>query len=257
MKDTEKVIYYSNELEDDFVDNSLEAKVIDENYFYGNNSFEWNFKCFVLYRLIIRPLARFYLKVCLGHKVINKEVLKPYKKSCYFMYANHTNPMLDPFIPTAISYPNPIYVIISPVNLSIPVLGPILKYLGGIPLPSNMKATKNFLEVIKLRVSQKHPVMIYPEAHLWPYYTKIRPFTELSFRYPVQYKTPVFCFTNTYQKRKFGKNPKIVTYIDGPFFPDENLSSAEQKKALRDKCYNAMVKRSENNNVELIKYIKK
>ena len=124
------------------------------------------------------------------------------------MYANHTNPMLDPFIPTVISNPNPIYVIISSVNLSIPVIGKILKYLGGLPLPTNIKATKNFLEVIKLRVSQNHPVMIYPEAHLWPYYTKIRPFTELSFRYPVQYKTPVFCFTNTYQKRKFGNKPK-------------------------------------------------
>ncbi len=253
----EKVIYYSNELEDDFVDNSLEAKIIDEKYFYGDNSWWWNFKCFVLYKVLIRPAARFYLKFFEQHKIINKEVLKPYKDSTYFMYANHTNPGLDPFIPTAVSNPNPIYVIISPVNLSIPVLGPILKYLGGLPLPSNMKATKNFLETIKLRVSQNHPVMIYPEAHLWPYYTKIRPFTELSFRYPVQYKTPVFCFTNTYHKRKIGKKPRIVTYVDGPFFPDENLSTSEQKTDLRNKVYEAMVNRSKNSNYELIKYIKK
>lgn len=33
----------------------------------------------------------------------------------------------------------------------------------------------------------------------------------------LQLKCPVMCFTNTYQKRKHGQKPRIVTYIDGPF----------------------------------------
>ena len=99
--------------------------------------------------------------------------------------------------------------------------------------------------------------MIYPEAHIWPFYTKIRPFPDASFKYPVQYKTPVFCFTNIYQKRRFSKNPRMLTYIDGPFFPDESLSLKEQRKDLRDRVYNTMVERSKLNNIEIIKYIKK
>ena len=63
--------------------------------------------------------------------------------------------------------------------------------------------------------------------------------------------------TNTYVKRKNSNKINIVTYIDGPFFPNENLSKQEQKQDLRNQVYKQMVKRSENSNIELIKYIKK
>ena len=98
--------------------------------------------------------------------------------------------------------------------------------------------------------------MIYPEAHIWPFYTKIRPFADSSFRYPIQYGCPVFCFTNTYQKRRFSKTPRIVTYVDGPFFPNENLDRKEKQADLRNRVYEAMCERSKMNNVELIKYVK-
>ena len=64
--------------------------------------------------------------------------------------------------------------------------------------------------------------------------------------------------TNTYQAH--GKNKekiKIVTYIDGPFYPNNELSKKEAQKELRDKIYNKMVERSKNSNVEYIKYVKK
>ena len=48
----------------------------------------------------------------------------------------------------------------------------------------------------------------------------------------------------------------MVTYVDGPFFADKNLSPKERRLDLRNKVYAAMVERSKNNNVELIKYVK-
>ena len=66
----------------------------------------------------------------------------------------------------------------------------------------------------------------------------------------------IFCFTNTYQK--YGKRQdkvQIVSYIDGPFFPDETLNAKEAKQKLRDEVYNCMVERSKNSNVEVIKYM--
>ena len=63
--------------------------------------------------------------------------------------------------------------------------------------------------------------------------------------------------TNTYQS--YGKNNdklKIVTYIDGPFWANENISIKEQKEELRNKVYETMEKRSKNSNFEYIKYIK-
>lgn len=42
--------------------------------------------------------------------------------------------------------------------------------------------------------------------------------------------------TTTYQKRKFGKHPKITVYIDGPFFPDSTLTKKSNKK-LHDQVF--------------------
>ncbi len=83
---------------------------------------------------------------------------------------------------------------------------------------------KNFLATIEEKIKNKHSITIYPEAHIWPYYTKIRPFKEVSFKYPIQLNAPVYCITNTYQN--YGKHNKIqlVTYVDGPFYPNERTT---------------------------------
>ena len=131
----------------------------------------------------------------------------------------------------------------------------LVEMLGAIPVPGNKEAMKHFIEAVTKRIKHRYCITIYPEAHIWPYYTKIRPFKEVSFEYPVKLKTPVFCFTNTYQKYGKKKNKiQIVTYIDGPFFADETLSNKEAKMKLRDEVYNCMVERSKNSNVEYIEY---
>ena len=120
-----------------------------------------------------------------------------------------------------------------------------------------MSAYKNFLSAIKNRIGEGHPVVIYPEAHIWPYYTKIRPFLDTSFRYPVEIGVPSFCFVNTYHKRRFRKRPKMITYIDGPFFAEGEGGVREKMKALRDQVFARMTELAENSDVEVIKYVKK
>ena len=137
------------------------------------------------------------------------------------------------------------------------MVGSTIKSKSALPLPDDTDAAKNFIKEITEKISEKKCVTIYPEAHIWPFYTKIRPFTESSFRYPIQNKCPVMCFTNTYQKRKFGKKPKIVTYIDGPFYADSSLKGKAQKVELRNRVYETMVERSRNNTIVLATYIKK
>lgn len=131
----------------------------------------------------------------------------------------------------------------------------IVEMLGAIPIPSNRQAMKNFLNTVEIRIKKASSITIYPEAHIWPYYTKIRPFKAVSFKYPVQLDKPVFCMTNTYQKYRKNKI-RMVTYIDGPFFQNKELKMQEQKQDLRDRVYNCMVERSKNSNIEYIKYEK-
>ena len=128
--------------------------------------------------------------------------------------------------------------------------------LGGVPIPTTRRGMRGFCDAVARHAEKNHCVVIYPEAHIWPYYTKIRPFKDVSFRYPVEENKPVFCFTTTYQKRKFSKLPKVTVYIDGPFFPDENLSLKDNRKKLRDLVYETMLERSKNSTYEYVHYIK-
>ena len=257
MADKRKVIYYTDELNDEFSTAVIKARAIDEHYNYGGKTLLWKIARFFLHRIIAQPIAIAYLHFKFAHKIVNRKILKPYKKQSLFIYGNHTNTFADPLVPTFVSFPKQAFVIVHANNVSMPVFGKIMPYLGALPLPDNMAAMKNFLSTIRYHVEHKRSIVIYPEAHIWPFYTKIRPFLDVSFKYPVDYKCPVFCFTNVYRKRKFSKNPKMITYVDGPFIPDENLSAKEKRKDLRDKVYRAMCERSKLNNIEIIRYIKK
>ena len=253
-----KIIYYEDELNDEFSKSSIEPRIIDENYKYVHKNPLWNLCSFVLQNILSVPIKILYAKIKFRIKYIGKEKIKPYRNEGYFIYGNHTQPFADTFIPSIPMYPKRNFLIVNPVNISLKGTGTLVEMLGAMPIPSNKSAMKNFLEAIKQKMNKGYAITIYPEAHIWPYYTKIRPFKDVSFKYPIQLKKPALCITNTYQS--YGKNNKkikIVSYIDGPFYPNKELTLKEQQKELRNKIYNCMEERSENSNIEHIKYIKK
>nr|MCR5154277.1 hypothetical protein [Lachnospiraceae bacterium] len=254
-EDGKKIIYYKDELNDEFSEAVINAKTIDEDYDYVGG-FGRSLGRFFLYKCFARPFAFIYLKLAFGHKIVGKRKLKAVKKGGYFIYANHTNPVPDAFIPSMVAFPKSVAVIVHPANVSMPVLGKITPCLGALPLPDTIGAAKNFSKAISHFYKKNFAIMIYPEAHIWPYYTKIRPFNEKSFGYPVSENAPVFCFTNTYQKRRFFKNPRMVTYINGPFYPKEEGTLRDKKLTLRNDVYNAMCAETVHNEVEKITYIK-
>lgn len=254
----DKIIYYEDELNDEFSKSSIEPRIIDENYKYVHKNPLWNLCSFVLQNILSVPIKILYAKIKFRIKYIGKEKIKTYRNEGYFIYGNHTQPFADTFIPSIPMYPKRNFLIVNPVNISLKGTGTLVEMLGAMPIPSNKSAMKNFLEAIKQKMNKGYAITIYPEAHIWPYYTKIRPFKDVSFKYPIQLKKPAFCITNTYQS--YGKNNKkikIVSYIDGPFYPNKELTLKEQQKELRNKIYNCMEERSENSNIEHIKYIKK
>ncbi|MBE6683120.1 MAG: hypothetical protein E7595_03085 [Ruminococcaceae bacterium] len=255
--DKRKVIYYTDELNNEFSTAQIEKKNIDENYIYCHNSLFKRFTRFFWYRIIATPFAFIYTKISFGHRTFGRKKLNSFKGTGYFLYGNHTQDIGDAFLPTMINFPQSDYCIAHANNVSMPILGHITPSLGALPLPDDLKAYKNFISAINRRIGEGNTVVVYPEAHIWPYYTKIRPFTDVSFKYPVDLDTPVFCFTNTYKKRKLRRKPRIITYIDGPFYPDSTLSKRERRQKLRDEVYNAMCTRAKESDIEIIKYIKR
>lgn len=254
----QQIIYYNDELNDEFSRAKITPKRIDENYDYFHRNPLWNFCSFVVQNIISMPIKLAYSRLKLHIKFVGRDKLKSYKKQGYFMYGNHTLDFADTFIPSVGMYPKRNFFIVNPENISMKGLGHLVELLGAIPVPDNKQAMKNFLEIIEKRINKGYSITIYPEAHIWPYYTKIRPFKDTSFAYPVKLNVPVFCFTNTYQK--YGKRNnkfRVVTYIDGPFWADETLEKKEAKQKLRNEVYNTMVERSYNSNVKVIEYIAK
>ncbi len=248
-----ETVYFRDEINDEFSSVKISPKLIDENYKYvRDGSFFGKAISFIVYRVLAMPIAFLYLKLKFRHKTIGKEKLAGIGAA--FIYGNHTQQVADALIPTFISMPKKAYVIVHPANVSMPLLGRLTPYMGALPLPDGLKAARNFNAAVKRSTELQKPVFIYPEAHIWPYYTGIRNFPSDSFSYPIKYGTPVFCFTNTYQKRKRGKGVRLVTYIDGPFYPKNELCGAAQRADLRTQVYNSMKSRAEMSTAVMIKY---
>ena len=191
-------------------------------------------------------------------KFHGREKLKAARGKGYVLYANHTNPFHDVFGP-AIAADRRIFTIISPVNLKIPGIGKYLPMIGGLPLGKTSEEKRAFNEAVDRRLRQKKVLVIYPEAHVWPYYTGIRKFPAggRSFKYAVRNGLPVYTMTTTYHKRKKGGLPRMDVYVDGPFWPDKKLTDKENQEMLASKAYESMVKYSKNSTYDYFRYIKK
>ena len=249
-----KILYYKL-YTDDFVRSKNQNYKIKEDYKWIHNN--------IFYRACSWPVyyfayivSWFYCKFFLHVKIENREILDEYKNQGYFLYGNHTQPIGDVFIPAHVCKNKRIYTVVSQANLGVAGIGKLLPMLGALPVPDSIKNTSKLCEAIEKRIEQKKCVVIYPEAHVWEYYTKIRPFPVTSFKFPVKCNAPSYAITTTYYKRKFGKKPGIKVYVDGPFTPDEKLNKKEKEEKLRNQIYQCMEDRSKNSTYEYIEYKK-
>ena len=256
----ERVFYYASEEDDPIKTDEQEKKVevgLPEGYeFIPKNPFVKLYSA-VLFR-IFKLFGQYYERGYWQAKFYGREKLKKARGKGYVIYANHTNPFHDVFGP-ALAADRRIFTIISPVNLKIPGIGKVLPYIGGLPLGKTKEEKKAFNDAVDERLKQKKVLVIYPEAHVWPYATKVRKFPagDRSFKYAVRNNLPIFTMTTTYHKRKDKKRgdlPRMDVYIDGPFWPDAALSEDENRAKLAKEAYDSMVKYSKKNSYEYFQY---
>ena len=258
----ERVFYYASEEDDPIKTDEQERKekvLLPEGYeFIPKNLFVRLYSA-ILFRGF-KVFARFYAKFYLHMDVKGREKFKKARGKGYVIYANHTNPFHDAFSPALVA-DRRIFTIISPVNLKLPGIGKYLPMIGGIPLGTNPDEKKAMNEAVDKRLKQKKCLVIYPEAHVWPYYTKIRKFPagDKSFKYPVRNGLPIFTMTTTYHKSKVKgqERPDMTVYVDGPFYPDSKLSEDENRAKLAQEAYDSMVKWSKKSSYEYFDYKKK
>lgn len=241
-----KVFYYSDPVNDDFAENNIETKPTPADYVYIPRSPAFRAAAFLLYEFAARPLTYVFIKAVYHQRFVNKAAFKKRSGAGCFIFGNHTLAAGDAFIPNHMTARKN-YIVTSPDATSIKGIGTIVKMFGAIPVPSTVSGTKKFTSAVGELIEKGKTVTIYPEAHIWPYYTGIRPFKEDPFRLPVMSDAPCYSFTNVYLKSRnpFRKRPVIKTYINGPFYPDKSLPQKERIKDLRNKVYESMVKEAE------------
>lgn len=249
-----EIRYYSDEVHDDFANTAINTRRIDGKFKYYTRNPLVAIRRFIVYRCIVFPIIVLYNKVIRRVTYKNKKCMKGYKKQSCFIYGNHTMFMVDAFNPSYLSCPRRAEVVVNEDTVSIPGIRWLVMDLGAMPIPSDIHMMGKFADAIDHAVRKKSWIAIYPEAHIWPYYTGVRNFPAVSFRYPVKYKTPVFTYTVTYSRRKHFKKPKITVYVDGPFFPDEQLPAKQAAQQLRDQAYAAMKARCDEHSAYSYKY---
>lgn len=253
----EQIVYYKDELNDDFSGLKIKERPLGEKYQYIRT--DWLFRLFEgpFYYGIMIPVVWCLQKFYSHQKFANRKILKQAKKEGCFLVSNHTQVQNDTYIGPLGTWPKKCFIISHPQVLSVRGLRLGMQAYGVIPLGSNLREKKEFLRCVETRIKQGNAVILYPEAHVWPFYTGVRPFDEQSFGYLAGLNKPMFVLTNCYQKRRFFKTPKIVTYADGPFYPAPDATRREAAKQLRDIAYETLCKRTaEHSTYEYIKYVK-
>ena len=116
--ENKKIIYYEDELNDEFSEAEITPRRIDEKYKYFHKNPFWNFCSFTCQNFLSMPIKVLYSKIKFRIKFIGREKLKTCKNNAYFMYVNHTQPFADTFIPSIANYPKRNYLIVNPENVS-------------------------------------------------------------------------------------------------------------------------------------------
>lgn len=245
-----KVIEYKS-YDEDVVTSSNQDYKLKSNYKWIHKNIIWNILSYIVYWIILLVALIYKLVRRISYK--NKRVLK----GTYFLYGNHTSQFGDILNPFLICFPRRPYLICSPANLGIPVIGKILPLAGALPIPDDLHGLVKFKKAVEYRSKKGNPIIIYPEAHLWPWYTGIRDYTNVSFHYPVDLDTKVYSMTTTYIKSNIFNKPNINIYIDGPFIKNNDISKKENAEKFRLEVLNKMKSRSKSSNCKFITYKKK
>ena len=255
-----KTVYYTDELRDDFAGTKIETRQIGADYPYVRKNPFWSVAEAFMYRCFATPLVFLIAKLVYGLRIKNRKAIRRLKKTGFYLYGNHTQSFMDAAVPTLVAFPKKTYIVASADAVSIKGIVTLVQMFGGIPIPTSVKALREFRETLSLRVGQRRAVALYPESHIWPWYTGIRPFGDSSFDYPVKDNVPCVAFTTTYRRRKIFKNgkPLITVTVSEPFYPDPSLPRQAARRDLRDRAYSFMCGvASAPGNYEYVKYVKK
>lgn len=107
----------------------------------------------------------------------------------------------------------------------------LVNITGGIPLPSTINGIKPFFHAFDRHMDEGSWIHFFPEAAMWPYYQKIRPFKDGAFSLAEKHNSPIlpmaFQFRNPGKLACFlgAKEPYATLHIGEPIFCDQSITN--------------------------------
>lgn len=225
-----KTFYYHEDQKDDFGGIGVNHKPLPDNYKYIHKNIFFRFFSFILYYFLAFPILYIVSKFYIGIKVYGKKNIKQLKrKQGFFFSCNHCH-YYDAFISHVfIGVPRRTYIVSNADPVRIPFIRFLVEMLGVLPLPNSKLNYRNYYKAMEVYVKKGSVISIYPEATIWPYYNKMRPFSKASFKYPAMLNQPIVIGAETFRKPKFfkGIKPRMNLTISKVIYPDSKKTVAE------------------------------
>lgn len=229
------------------VENSIAARdeEIDENYnFINKNIFFRAFSRF--FRRIVIMFMGPWLKRRYKLKIVGKENIKKVRRKGVIVTVNHVHNFDNLLVGTRLLHHRKCYFITLKDNINMPFVGFLLRSLGGIPIPTSVKAMPPFDACITELLRKKKAILICPEASLWPFYRGVRPFKKGAFRFAVKNDVPILPVVISF-RRKLRKRPAkkgkekykyyFTVHVGEPIYQDKSLEIRRQTLELTDRTY--------------------
>lgn len=201
------------------------------------NFFANIFYCFVC---LVVP---FIVYIAHGVRFRGRRNLRNLKNTGAVAICNHVLP-LDCMIFAQAVFPKKLYFQVMEDNMKLPVISPLMKACGCMPIPKKQSAKRVYVEETdKMLTEEKKCVGIYPEAALWPYYTKIRKFKPGAFHFAVKDDVPIIPVVINFRaprglQKLFNMKVRLVTvHIGKPIYANKELPFNESVTELMERSH--------------------
>ncbi|MBP3599599.1 MAG: 1-acyl-sn-glycerol-3-phosphate acyltransferase [Clostridia bacterium] len=120
--------------------------------------------------------------------------------------------------------------------------GFLMRHCNTLPLSSNRKTLKKFMESTEQLLREGNFVLVYPEQSMWWNYRKPKPLKKSAFSFAAKTDVPVLpCFITMKDSDIKGEDGFFVQEytinIGEPIYPDENLSTNKRAEDLLSKNF--------------------
>lgn len=154
-----EIIYYTDELNEEFSRAKITPRVIDGSFRYFHGKL-WDLCSLIVQNVLSMPVKILYQKIKFHLRYVGREKLRECRNRGYFIYGNHTQPFADTFIPSVANYPHRNFFIVNPENVSMPGMGELVEMLGAIPIPCDLAGMKHFVQSVEDKIRKNYSVTI-------------------------------------------------------------------------------------------------